>query len=313
MGRRAWGSLALWLVGSVLAGRLALAGEPGPWEGEHDPHRMRMEQLAEMEARGKLDLEQAREVNRFWSTHLRRGPMTALDSAAYSIAEIHLRRDEPKESVAALTRVLAAADDAELKGLTHFNLAEIHRRQFDDSGAAAAEYQKVDGSLQPRAQLFLFGLLAETGKADEAAKKTEELLQAAQEKGEKLALLQRLAGLYEKAKMLDKAIAVYQRILKDFTPADLEAMRQAAVTEAREGVQKMDAARRNGDPEELGRLERQLRRRADDLRLAGRLDELRAYERTARSLMQQLFRPGPPQPGEGPQPPRPERPPGAEF
>jgi tetratricopeptide (TPR) repeat protein len=299
----------LWILvsGIFVLGLLARvsAAEPAPWEGEHDPFRMRMEQLAEQEARGALDVEQAREVNRYWSTHLRRGPMTSLEAARSAIAEIHLRRGEPKEAIAALGKVLEAAASEDLKGLTHFNLAEIYRRQLDDAAKALEHYQKVEGALRPRAQLVLLALLADMGQADEAARKIEELIQAAKDRGEKLALLQRLAGLYDKAKMLDKALAIYQRILKDFTPADIETMRQAAAAEARETVQKMDAARRNGDGQEVERLERQLRGRVEGLRIAGRWEEFRAFEQAARALMQQLFRPGPPPQGE--QPPEPGR------
>jgi tetratricopeptide (TPR) repeat protein len=267
---------------------------------------MHMEHLAEQEARGALEGDPAREVNRYWSTHLRRGPMTPLDSARYSIAELLLRRGEPKEAIATLAKALDAASE-DLKALTHLNLAEVYRRVLDDAPKAIEHYQKVEGALRPRAQLFLLALLAETGKADEAAKQLEGLIQAATEKGEKLALLQRLAALHEKARMLDKALAAYERILKEFTPQDIEAMRQAASAEARGTVQKMDAARRNGDGQEVERLERGLRRRAEDLRTAGRWEELRAFEQAARALMQELFRPGPPPQRDQPREPAPKR------
>ena len=296
------------VLAAALLPSLAAAGEP-PWEGEHDPHRRHMENLADLEARGKIGPEQARELDRYWATHLRRGRLDALVSAHYAIAEIHLRRGNPQQAVAQLNKVLATARDEDVKSLTHLNLAELHRRALGDAVKAIPHYQQVAGALRHRAQAYLVALLAATGKAEQAAKATEDLIAAAADKGEKLTLLQRLAAVYEKAKMPDKALAVYTRITTELTPDDLDAIREAAAAQAQGFVRKMAEFRQQHDFEGVERTERQLRRRADSLRMAGRWDEFRAFERAARTLMQQLMRP--PQPGEPGQPrrPQPEPPP----
>lgn len=309
MDRRAIIAITALLLTTCLLPTVAIGGQPPPWAAQQDPHRRHMENMADLEASGQLREDQAREVNRYWATHLRRGAMNAIEAAQYSIAEIHLRQGRTKQAIAQLEKVLATAPSEDLKSLTHLNLGEVYRRQVEDAAKASEHYKKVAGPLRHRARAFMVAMLAETGKADQAAQVTEQLIANAKEKGEKLALLQRLAALYERAKLPDKALAVYQRIVADFTQEDIQQMRQAAVREVQETMERMNQLRMEQNWEEAERLGQKLGRRGQELRAAGRRDELTAFQQALNRARRQLFQAGPqpprpPQPG-APNPPRP--------
>lgn len=275
-------------VAFLVAVRLG-AGELPPWAAEHDGHRRQMEHMADMEARGQLRPEQEQEVNRYWASHLRRGMMNAVGAAHYAIAEIHLRQGKAGDAIAELQRIAAATASEDVRSLTHLNLAEIQRRVMGDATKARAHYEKVKGTLQPRAQAFLVAMLAQTGKMEQAAAALEKLIADAQQQGEKLALLQRLAALYERAKLIDKALATYTRITDNFTEEDLAKMRQDVAREVAEAAQKIEQHRMAGNGEEIERLIQQMMRRGQELRSAGRWDEFVAYQRAFESMRRQLF------------------------
>ena len=275
----------------------AFAEEP-PRPEEHDPHRRHMEEMALLEVQGRLGPEQAREINRYWSTHLRRSGLNPIESAHYSIAEIHLSQGNVKQAIAALSKLLDAEPSDAVKSLTHLNLAEVHRRQLSDAKKALEHYKQVGGPLRHRAQAYMTAMLVQMGRADEAAKVTRQLIADAKDKGEKLTLLQRLAALYEKAKMPDQALAAYKRIIKEFTPKDFEEIRQAAAAQARAAVARIHQLRQADNHEEAERTERSLHQRIRELHMAGRWDEARAFERAAQQAFRELFRP--PQPPDEP-------------
>ncbi|HPD13930.1 MAG TPA: hypothetical protein PLE19_03230 [Planctomycetota bacterium] len=278
-----------WSVWALSAVAVALAFTPGPspageadpWAGENDETREKMEELAEEEITGRLDDEQRDMVHKYWASHLRRCAMDGVDSARYSIAELKLQRGDAKGAVAALGEIAASTANAEVRSLAHLNLGEIHRRHLNDADGAVKHYLQVAGVQRHMARHCLLRMCDEMGKADVAAKAVEAILPGVKEKGEKLALLHQLAALYRRLNQADQALATYERIAKEFTAADAREMREAAVREVREAVDKMIALRqrdRDGDDEAAERIAEQLEARRRELRLARRMDELKAFE-----------------------------------
>jgi hypothetical protein len=207
--------------------------------------------------------------------------MNAVESALYSAAELQLLRANPQGAVAALQKVLAAEPREELKNLTHLNLGEIYRRHARDAANATKQYLLVAGPDRHRARHYLLILLADAGKAADAAAIVEDLVKASKEKGEKLAILHSLAAFYKQCKMPDQALAVYERIGTEFTAKDVEQMRQAAVREVEAALRKIVELRHNDRGDDAERLEQQVHARARELLLARRWDELKAFQEAA--------------------------------
>jgi hypothetical protein len=245
-----------------------------------------MEAMADAAARGELAGEELEEVNRYWAVHLRRSEMNALESARYSAAELHLQQDAPQKAIAVLAKLLDDKVHPELAHLTRFNLAEIYRRRLQDVARAAEQYRQVGGAHRHRARHYMLQMLVDAGRPEDAAKAAVDWVTEATEKGEKLGFLHRLAALYKRAEMPDKALAVYERIAKDFTPDDIKAMQKARAQEAMDTFQRIIQLHQRDRWDLAERLERDLHRRAQELRLANRWDELRAF----RAAMEEGFR-----------------------
>ena len=270
-------SRALIAAMAMAVAAVALAAEPEEWGERERDHYAEMEERTEEALLGHLDAEERAEADRYWATHLRRAPMDAIESAQYAIAEIQLQQRNARAAVAALGKVLEGQPEQELASVTHFNLGEVLRREGDLEGAAK-QYLDVQGHYRHHARHCLIAMLADRGNATAAAKHLEALAAKAEQKGEKLALLQQLAALYRKAGSPDLALTTYERITREFTPADLKALREEAAAEANAMVGRMRdlMAAERGD--EIERQERQIHMRMRDLRLGGRRDELRAFE-----------------------------------
>lgn len=208
---------------------------------------------------------------------LRRCAMNGLESAQYSVAELLLQRGDRKAAAAMLEDILAKSKDELLRDLTHINIAQIFRLQRDIEGAAK-HYRQVVGSLRHAAARRLFTMYAEAGLPDEAAKITDELAAKAKEKGEKLALLHQLALAYRRHNMPDRALLIYQRIAKEFTPDDLAEMAKAVEREAKAAVAKLRRGEERGGPGMDRQRENLFQRRLNELQAAGRWDEAEAFE-----------------------------------
>ncbi len=264
---------AAWLAAGLL-GPTALAQDDAggdPWiEGEADrPNPAELPDEPEAGPDGQPAL----------PTRLFRCRMDALESARYSIAELKLQRGDAKAAVADLLAVLEATKREELRDITNVNLGELQGRWLRDHDAATKHYQAVTGILRHAAHRRLIALLARAGKADAAAQVTDAQMAKANEKGEKLALLHRLALVFRRHNLPDRALAVYDRITKEFTPDDLRQMREAAereVAAAIEKVRRLQAAEREAEAEKV--MEFLSERRPAELRAAGRWDELAAFE-----------------------------------
>lgn len=232
-------------------------------------------------------------------TRLFRCRMDGLESARYSIAELKLQRGDVKAAIADLLGILETTKREELRDVTNLNLGELHGRWLRDHEAATRHYQAVSGILRHAAHRRLLALLARAGKADEAAKATDAQIAKANEKGEKLALLHRLALAFRRHNLPDRALAIYDRITKEFTPEDLRQMREAAereVAAAIEKIRRLQAAEREEEVERV--LDFLNNRRPQELRAAGRWDELAAFEKARDDGLARLEQQGeePPEP-----------------
>ena len=207
--------------------------------------------------------------------------MDALESARYSIAELRLGRGDAKGAIAGLIEVLEATKRETLRDVTNLNLAILHERWLQDTEAASRHYRALTGILRHTAQRRLLAMLARTGKADDAAQAaTDELIAKAKEKGEKLALLHRLALTYKRHNLPDRALAVYQRISKEYTPDDLKQILDAIEREVTGAIERFRRLQQAGQDAEAEALQASLNeRRPQELRAAGRWDELAAFER----------------------------------
>ena len=264
------------------------AQDPGvdPWAGGRDYGRPPIDLMDEEEEQGWRGNPEGPDasINRLY-----RCRMNGLESAQYSIAELLLQRSDAKGAIAALQAVLDKTQDEQVRDLTRFNIAEVYRRRLSDEENAAACYRKVEGMLRHKASQRLLNLLAERGKADEALKTTEDLLAKAKEKGEKLALLHRLATVYKRHNMPDRALAVYQRIAKEFTPDDMKEILAGVERDVAATIQKIHALQQQGDQEAAERLGRELHDvRPRELRAAGRWDEMAVYEQAMRRGFRQM-------------------------
>ncbi len=253
-----------------------------PWaEGREEP--LDLDQLAEDEP----PPEQEGVVN--LPTRLLRCRMDALESARYSIAELRLKRADAKGAIATLTEILEATKREAMRDLTNLNLAILHDRWLHDHEGAAKHYKAVAGILRHAAHKRLLAMLARAGKADEAGKVTEDRIANAKEKGEKLALLHRLAIAYKRSNLPERALAVYERIAKEYTPKDIQEIIEAAEREAVAGAQKLHRLQEAEQDDAAERLlEFLTERRPQELRAAGRWDELAAFERARDRALQQL-------------------------
>jgi hypothetical protein len=214
--------------------------------------------------------------------------MDGLESARYSVAQLQLKRSDVQGCIASLTQVVDGTANAALRDLTHFNLAEIHRRRLLDAAGAQKHYRLIEGVLRHKAQQQMLDMLADAGKADEAEKLVEELLGKAKEKGARLALLHRFALTYRDHQMPERCLAVYQRITKEFTPADMKEMLVVIRKEALAAAKRIYQAEMKDDPKAAQIREELEAKRLQDLWAAGRWDEHRVYEETLSHTLQRL-------------------------
>jgi len=313
--RSAWPAMLVVLI--CLTGGLFAAAQPRPAVEPVQPRRRnaerlprqqrergpRMPRFAERRMRERM-MERIREgdaigeqgerwLDRYLMTRLLRAPsMNAVDSAHYSVAEIHLNAREHAKCLDRLEKVLAAAGDREDETVwvTHLNIANVCRRHTGDVQRAIREYKLVKGVWAGFARRELLGTLEEMGELDQAVGLLLKQHDAASEKGEKLALLQQVAELYERNEEAEKAIATYDRITREFTHGDIEQMKKAAAQYALDNAEKAAQLREAGRFEEAEELIRETHRRLDTLRSQRRQDEVRAMEEVLPQAMEGLER-----------------------
>jgi len=283
------GRVSFSLLGLLLLPCLGASAQEGdPWAGEPAYLLHRMEGMADAEAQGQLGPAEREELRMFWANHLRRCPMDAVESARYSIAELQLQQGKAKDALAELDGVLALTDSDDVRNLTRLNLAEIYRLRLNDTAKAQEHYRQVGGPLRPKAQRCMVAMLEEKREPDEPARLLEQQIAEAKEKGEKLALLHRLASLYKRSERAEQALAAYQRITREFSTTDLKQMREDAVRDVEAAFERLKALHQQGKPDEAQRVPQQLQARAQELRVAGRWDEAKAFMQAMQKGFQQF-------------------------
>jgi len=225
--------------------------------------------------------QEERLVERYLATNLLRAPsMSAVDGAHYSIAEINLRRGDYATCLERLERVLTSAGEAEDETVwvTHFNIANLCGTQTGDVQRAVNEYACVKGMWAGMAQVSLLRTLEEIGELDQAVTRVLRQQDVATETGEKIALLKRLAELYQLNEEPDKAVEIYDRITKEFTRADVEKIKKDAVQYVLDGARKARQLRDGGQFEAAREQIDAMRFRLATLRAQGRMDEVHAMK-----------------------------------
>lgn len=276
-----------WLALACLSAPRALAMEVGqdPWVGEGGGRYVRTMDMEDEE--GEDSQGRGGEPQK---PLYRCSMMNGLESAQYSVAELLLLRGDVKAAIPAVESVLAKTENEQVRDITHFNLAKLYRR-IGNLAEATKHYQEVKGLLRYAATRRLLDMLTQAGRLDEAEKVTDDLLAKAKQKGEKLADLHRLAQTLQRRRMPDRALAVYQRIAKEFTPDDMKQMVRDVEKEVETAF---DRTRKQvpNNPGALNELLQHLREtRLEELQAAGRWDESaaldKAIERANKRIQQQ--------------------------
>lgn len=275
------------LVSMLAAGALAAQED----DAEHAEHRRHVQQLLRRDQRGDfLDPEEREALDEYYQHALLiRTRLNIRQASHYAIAEIYLKKEDVAKAAEALQKVIADAGGkkGEVVWTTHYNLARMYRRRQRHVQKALAEYEKVRGRWRERAFNQAVAMLQDAGNWENGAKFIEKRLAEAKEEGEKLALLQRLARLYQHADQADRAIAAYERVAKAATPQALRRMEKAAADFVNDTMAQILKNQRSEMWLEAEKLERQLAARERTLREQGRTDEHEAFMKAVHRFSQQ--------------------------
>lgn len=274
--------LSLLIAGPVLAQEHEERAE----RERHIRHLIRQEQEGDI-----LGGEERRHLEEYYRRRIIIRPRLDIrQSSHYAIAEIYLKKREFEKATKALQEVIADARDAktEVVWTTHYNLARIHRRQLRHVQKALAEYRKVKGRWKDRATAEAVAMLRDAGDWERGARFIEGLYAGAKEKGEKLALLVRLAQLYRHTDQEEKAIETYQRITKEVTPEDIKQMKQAAADFVQKTAARIHRYREQDVWHEAEKLHRKLAQRERTLREQERHDEHHAFMRAMHEFRRKM-------------------------
>lgn len=220
----------------------------------------------------------------------RAAPMNAIVSAHYSVAEIYLRQGKHTACLKRLQQVLdgAKGEEGETVWVTHLNMADICRKQVGDMQQALEHYKRVKGNWAAYARRQLLRTFEEMGQLDDAVALLKKEHKEADEKGAKLALMRSIAELYERNQEHEKAVEYYNRITREFTPEDLQAMVKAAKDYVNERTDKVLELRTQRRFEEAERLIHEATRRLAALRAQGRREEAEAMQQAIHAARERI-------------------------
>jgi len=276
---------------AAMAVSLVASAQGDHWagaEGRLDPemrHLVRRDQDGEI-----LDPEEQEILERYRHGHLIRPKMSVLESSQYSIAEIRLKRREFPKAIEALQRIIERAGDAksELVWATHYNIARIYSHHLRDLPKALDAFLKVQGRWRDRGISEALSMLQQAGDWELGVALIEREYAAAKEKGHRLALLHRLARLYQGTGQDDQALATYERIGQEATPQDIEEMRKAVTEFVQETADAILKHRERDEWLKADKQHRNLGLRERRLREQGRMDEHDAFMKAMREAHQKL-------------------------
>jgi len=224
-------------------------------------------------------------LNRYSESHLiRPGNLNPVDDAHYSVAEIYLRKERYADCIQRLQKVIDSyKEENETVWVTRLNMGNVERRR----GAvqqAIEQYKRVKGRWAGYAQRRLLATLEESGLLDEAVSLLEARYKESTDKGERLALLRRIAELYARNGEDDKAIETYDRITREFSREEMAGLVQAARDYVAERADRVLELIRTGRGDEAHRLMEEIEQRLAVLRAQGRGAEADAMERAFDTL-----------------------------
>jgi hypothetical protein len=228
-----------------------------------------------------LTEEEMAEARKGFSTQLIRPDRLDFgQDARYRIAEIQLSHGKPREAVATLREIAAAQSKAdETIWVTRFNIAEILRVALNDADPAVAEFQRVEGNLQPLAQREMLDVLEKDPKRfDQAVSTIRKAAAETKEKGARWALLNRLGNLYRRAQQDDKALEVFHQVAQEATPDQIARLRREAAAQVESASRQIKSLREDDRDSQADDIEDDLVRRCNALRIQGRDDEADAMQ-----------------------------------
>jgi tetratricopeptide (TPR) repeat protein len=279
------------LIALALAGLMCVAAKKTPDKVAFDDYADRIV------AGDALTEEEMAQARKGFSTQLIRPDRLDFgQNARYRIAEIQLSHGKAREAVATLREVAAAQPKPdETTWVTRFNVAEIFRVALNDADQAAAEFQQVEGNLQPLAQREMLDMIEkEPNRFDQAVSTIQKAAAETKEKGARWALLTRLGNLYRRAQQDDKALEVFQQVAKEATPDQIERLRQEAVAQVEAAAKQIRRLRDDNRDEEADDVEQDAVRQCNALRIQGRDDEADAMQTALDKLDKELKDQAPP-------------------
>ena len=279
------------LIALALAGLMCAAAKKAPDKTTFEDYADR---IVTGDALTEEEMAQARKG---FSTQLIRPDLLDFgQNARYRIAEIQLSHGKASEAISTLREVVAAQPKPdETIWVTRFNIAEILHVALNDADQAAAEFQQVEGTLQPLAQREMLDMIEKDPKRfDQAVSTIQKAAAETKEKGARWALLTRLGNLYRRAQQDDKALEVFQQIAKEATPDQIERLRQQSAAQVEAAAKQIRRLRDDDRDEEADDIEQDVVRQCNALRIQGRDDEADAMQAALDKLDEELKKQRPP-------------------
>ena len=279
------------LITLALAALMCLAAKKAP-------DKVRFEDYADRIVTGDaLTEEEMAQARKGFSTQLIRPDQLDFgQNAHYRIAEIQLSHGKPREAISTLREIVAAQPKPnETIWVTRFNIAEILRVALNDADQAAAEFQQVEGNLQPLAQREMLDMIEKDPKRfDQVVSTIQKAAAETKEKGARWALLTRLGNFYRRAQRDDRALEVFQQIAKEATPDEIERLRREAAAQVEAAAKQIRRLREDDRDEEADDVEQDVVRQCNALRIQGRDDEADAMQAALDKLDEELKKQRPP-------------------
>jgi tetratricopeptide (TPR) repeat protein len=276
----------------------AQTGKPGPSAGKAAAERQRFEDYADRIVAGDaLTEDEMAQARKGFSTQLIRPDVLDFgQNARYGIAEIQLSRGKARDAISTLQEVVASQPKPdETIWVTHFNIAEILSVALNDADQAAAEFQQVEGNLQPLAQREMLDMLERDPKRfDQTVSTIRKAAEETKEKGARWALLTRLGNLYRRAQQDDKALEVFRQIATEATPEQIARLREQAAARVEAAAKQIRRLLDDGRDAEADDVEQDAVRQCNALRIQGRDDEADAMQAALDKLDEELKNERPP-------------------
>ena len=279
------------LIALALMGLMCVAAKKAP---DKTPFEDYADRIVTGDALTEEEMAQARKG--FSTQLIRPDRLDFGQNARYRIAEIQLSHGKAREAISTLREVVAAQPKPdETIWVTRFNIAEIICIVLNDADQAAAEFQQVEGNLQPLAQREMLDMIEKDPKRfDQAVSTIQKAATETKEKGARWALLTRLGNLYRRAQHDDKALEIFRQVAKEAAPDQIERLRQESAAQVEAAAKQIRRLRDDDRDEEADDIEQDVVRQCNALRIQGRDDEADAMQAALDKLDKELKKQRPP-------------------